>query len=98
MHQIFPKGCGIGVCLEDQLFFSSKNNNNMIILNLRYFDAIIILAVESLIKNFEENEKLIENLHKKLIIEHYGFDDHKELDKEILSSFGGDYSKIFSNC
>ena len=98
IHQIFPKGTGIGLSKVNCLFFLDNNNGNIITLNLAYLDSILMLAIESLIENLRTDDKALINLYEILIINHYGFDDHKELAGVIDSSFGGDMTRILTNC
>lgn len=98
MHQIFSKGTGIGITSTNGLFFPDTNNGNNITLNLIYFDSILMTAIKSLVQNFKEDDDAINKLYNILIIEHYGFNDHLELEKAISESFGGDSSKAFTSC
>ena len=98
MHQVFSKGTGIGTTSTNGLFFPDTNNGNNITLNLIYFDLILMTAIRSLVQSFKDNEDAINKLYNTLIIEHYGFNDHLELEYAISESFGGDSSKAFTNC
>lgn len=98
MHQVFSKGTGVGTSPAMQLFFPDRNNGNNITLNLTYFDSILMRAIGLLVQSFKESEGPINKLYNTLIIEHYGFDDHTELERAISESFGGDLSKAFVNC
>lgn len=98
MHQIFSKGTGVGTSPTNKLFFPDTNNGNNITLNLSYFDSKLMAAVSSLLQSFKGNEDAINKLYDTLIIEHYGFDDHSELEQAISQSFGSDPSKAFTNC
>lgn len=97
-HQIFPKATGIGTSKVDSLFFKDKLNGDNPTLNLRYLDIQINNAIKRFIQDLSSKPDFIDNLYKNLIIDHYGFDDFKEFEKEIDNCFSGDKEKIFKSC
>lgn len=95
IHQIFPKATGIGTTAENSLFFRDKQNGGSPTLNLSYFDRELDSAIKKFIKDLSSKIEYVDRLHKTLIVEHYGFDDFEEFQKEINKSFSGDKEKIF---
>jgi hypothetical protein len=98
MHQIFAKGSGLGNSKENVLFYKDKSTGDNPTLNLDYLHKVTISAIDNFISDLDTNTAYIENLHEILIIKHYGFNDHKELEDEILKSFDGNSNKIFEDC
>lgn len=98
IHQIFPKASGIGTTPENLLFFKDTQNEGSPTLNLNYFDRELNLAIKKFIQDLSTKAEYVENIHKRLIIEHYGFDDSKEFHNEIEKSFSGEKEKIFLDC
>lgn len=96
IHQIYPKATGVGISPKDQLFFVDENNVKC--LNLRKLHDLVVDAYKQLISDFENTPKYIDNLHNLLIINNYGFDDHKEFQAEVAKSLGGDEQKIIDDC
>lgn len=98
VHQIFAKGCSVGVSSSKKLFFKDSDNNDIPALNLTYLDSICEAARKSIIEDLKINEDYTENIYDVLIIKNYGFNDHQELEEVIFSTFDGDLERIFINC
>jgi hypothetical protein len=98
IHQIFPKASGVGAKKENNLFFPDSRNGNNITLNLTYLDEILVIAIKDFIEDIRNDSNSVNNLFEILIENHYGLDDHLEIKKEIDLSFGGDISRIYSEC
>lgn len=98
IHQIFPKASGIGTSPANSLFFKDIKNEDNPTLNLNYFDRKLNSAIKMFIQDLTNKAKYIDNIHQKLIVEHYAFDDFKEFQKEIDRSFSGEKENIFLDC
>jgi hypothetical protein len=96
MHQIFPKATGIGTSCEESLFY--QNDDKTLILNLDYFDRKLQDAITEFTDDLYTNSIYLNNAHRILIVEHYGFDDQVEFEKEINKSFGGQLEKVVMKC
>lgn len=98
IHQIFSKATSVGTSSVDKLFFKDTANGDIAALNLDYLDKVTIAAVDSFIAGLNTRPDYIDNLFDILITTNYGFNDHAELTTEMANSFGGDTTKIFSDC
>jgi len=98
IHQVFAKGCSIGISDSKKLFLLDKGNGNIPELNLRYLEVITINAINSFTDDLQKNSAHIDNLHFLLIENNYGLNDHKELTDEINGSLGGNYDNIVNDC
>lgn len=98
IHQIYAKGCSIGTGPNKSLFFPDAGNGGILALDLNYLEKITVEAITNFTNDLKTNAQYIDNLHDVLITDHYGFDDHAELNKIIGNSMNGDINNVFADC